>query len=451
MQLIDALRIQPGFSIAFVGAGGKTSAIQRLVHELLPDLPVLVTTTTKIARQQSDLAAAHLISSDILDEDDLIAKLQAKGSLLVTGPAAQDDPKWLGLADAQLAPLRNAGKRSGAVLLIEADGARRRALKAPAAHEPVVPGFVDLVVPVAGVDAVEARISEERVHRPELLAAGLGLKEGTRLSAQHVAEALTSPEIGLKGIPSSVEVRLLINKIAAEDDLDVGRSIAAKALDSDRLHSVLLGSVKQDPPVLETHGRVGAVVLAAGASKRLQRPKQLVRWRGQPLVWHAIQVARSGGLSPIAVVLGAEGDEVRRALASEDVIFIENPDWHAGQGTSVRAGLAAVERSAEGVIFLLSDMPLVGSDLVRTLVERHRSTLAPIIAPRIAGRFANPVLFDRSTFPELLRLQGEAGGRALFDRYPMEALEWKEDVFLDVDTPEDLERLQGLESNSNNP
>ncbi|HEY71098.1 MAG TPA: putative selenium-dependent hydroxylase accessory protein YqeC [Anaerolineae bacterium] len=450
MRLVDALRIQPGMSVAFVGAGGKSSAIRRLVDELTPNIPVIVTTTTKIARQQSDLADSHSISSGFPDPDDLAAQLQTKGSLLVTGPAAQDEPKWLGLENVQLAPLRNMGKRLGAVLLIEADGARRRSLKAPTAHEPVIPGFVDLVVPVAGVDAVGARLSEARVHRPERLAIGLGLKEGAMLSARHVAEALTSPEMGLKGIPSNAEVRLLINKISVDDDLEVGRSIATKALITDRVQSVLLGSVQQVPPVLETHGRVGGVVLAAGGSMRLQRMKQLVSWRGRPLVWHAVQAARSGGLSPIVVVLGAERDKIRESLTGEEVIFVENPDWEQGQSTSVKAGLSAIVESAEGVVFLLADMPMVGADLVRALVERHRSTLAPVIAPQFAGRRANPVLFDRALFPELLQLEGDTGGRALFERYPVESIAWSEDVFLDVDTTQDLDRLQGLKSNCSN-
>ena len=133
------------------------------------------------------------------------------------------------------------------------------------------------------------------------------------------------------------------------------------------------------------------------------------------------------------------------ALAGEDVIFIENPDWERGQSTSVKAGCSAIGGSVEGMVFLLSDMPLVGPDLVEALVSKHRRTLAPIIAPQFAGRRANPVLFDRALFSDLLSLEGDAGGRALFERYPVESIAWSEDVFLDVDTPEDLRRLDGLE------
>jgi len=83
------------------------------------------------------------------------------------------------------------------------------------------------------------------------------------------------------------------------------------------------------------------------------------------------------------------------------VRVVKNPDWDAGMSTSVRAGLAAVEGEAEGVVFLLADMPLVDGALVRALVETHRRSLAPIVAPRAGGRWGNPALFDRATFPSL--------------------------------------------------
>ncbi len=444
MRLADALRIRPGMAVAFVGAGGKSSAMRRLVQELSPEIPLIVTTTTKLGSEQNDLAASHAIITQAADLVGLGVRLKERRSLLVTGPLGSGEPKWLGLDDEQLLQVRHTVEEAAAVLLIEADGARRRALKAPATHEPVIPEFVNLVVPVAGIDAVGASLSDDAVHRPELLAQLLGLKMETEITAQHVADALCSAEGGFKGKPAGSEVRLLINKVESMEQIEVGRAIAGRALQSEGVRAVLLAAVAEKDPVREVHGRVAGVVLAAGASTRLERPKQLVRWRGRPLVWHALQAARSGGLAPIVIVLGAEGGEVRQALAGEDVIFIDNPDWAQGQSTSVRAGLSAVADQVESAVFLLSDMPLVGPGLVRALAARHRETLAPIIVPQV-GRRANPVLFDRAAFSALLGLQGDVGGRALFDLFEVEPLDWPEDVFLDVDTPEDLRRLDELE------
>lgn len=446
MRLADALRLRPNMAVAFVGAGGKSGAMRRLVLELTPGIPLILTTTTKLGLEQIDLAPAHMIIKQAADLEDLGTRLDEKGAVLATGPLGTGEPKWLGLAEEHLAQLRGIAERRGAVLAIEADGARRRSLKAPAAHEPAIPDFVDLVVPVAGVDAVGATLSEEVAHRPELLARILGLAGlDADISAQNVADALCSRDGGLKNIPVGAEARLLINKVESAEQLETGAAIAARALQSEGVHAVVLAAVANEDSVREVHGRVAGVVLAAGASSRLKRSKQLVRWRGKPLVWHALQAARSGGLHPIVVVLGADGKNVKRELDAEDVTFVDNPHWQQGQSTSVRAGLSAVADQAEGVVFLLADMPLVGPDLVRALVARHRRALAPIIVPQLGKRHANPVLFDRLVFPMLQELQGDTGGRGLFDHLPVEHLEWRHDIFLDVDTEEDLRHLEALE------
>jgi molybdenum cofactor cytidylyltransferase len=445
MRLADALRIHPGMAVALVGAGGKSSAMRRVATEIVPEIPLIITTTTKLGFEQNDLAASHIVAETMGDLSLLPARLREWRSVLVTGPLGTGEPKWLGLDDVQLELVHQISVDAGAVLLVEADGARRRTLKAPAAHEPVIPGFADLVVPVAGIDAVGKPLSEEYVHRPELVSRILKVEQGIELSAEHVADVMTSPMGGLKSVAAGSEARLLINKIEDADQIGIGRSIADRALHEVKVRAVALGAVSGEEPVLEVHGRVAAVVLAGGGSTRLDRPKQLVRWRGKPLVWHAVRAARLGGLTPIVVVLGAGGDDVKEALGDEDVICIDNPSWSDGQSTSVRSGLEVVAAQAEGAVFLLSDMPLIGPELVKALVERHRGTLAPIVAPQIDGRRVNPVLFDRALFSDLINLQGDVGGRALFDRFSIETMDWSEDVFLDVDTAEDLRRLRALE------
>jgi molybdenum cofactor cytidylyltransferase len=187
---------------------------------------------------------------------------------------------------------------------------------------------------------------------------------------------------------------------------------------------------------------VAGVVLAAGGSSRLGRPKQLIDWRGRALVWHAARTALDAGLLPVVVVTGAEATAVGNALSGQAVEIVYNPRWVGGQSTSVRAGVEAVIGRAEAICFLLADMPRVPPDLIRREVETHRRTLSPIVAPWAGGRWANPALFDRAVFQDLLMLRGDRGGRALFERYPVLRVEWDESILLDVDTPEDLERLE---------
>lgn len=94
---------------------------------------------------------------------------------------------------------------------------------------------------------------------------------------------------------------------------------------------------------------------------------------------------------------------------------------------------------------LLADMPFVDAAVVRAVVQRYRETYAPLVAPYTMGRRANPVLFDRETFDDLRQLDGDQGGRALFERYPHEQVEWDYSITFDLDTPEDLERLREME------
>ena len=154
MRLSDALRIETGQSIAFTGAGGKTSAIRTLVKELQPKNPVVSTTTTKLGLAQTDLADVHMIlkSPDLMDG---VGSLLRPGiSVLVTNDQLPDERKWSGLSLMELERLREICREKGAILLIEADGARRKSFKAPAEHEPVVPEWVDLVVSIAGLDVI---------------------------------------------------------------------------------------------------------------------------------------------------------------------------------------------------------------------------------------------------------------------------------------------------------
>ncbi len=445
MRLSAALRVAPGRALAFVGAGGKSTAIERLVAEVAEVHPVVVTCTTRLAQEQSRIAEIHLTGGDVASLEALPTVLEKHRSVLITRDLTPAEPKWLGLDPGAMEILRRQVGECGAVLLIEADGARGRSWKAPAVHEPVIPALVDTVVPVVGLDILGKPFTPRTVHRFRQIASLLGIQPGAIVQPEHIVKLMLAEDGGLKGIPPHAEVRVLLNKAGAEPVFEAGQAMAELLLRDSRVRAVALGAVANDPPVRRLFSRVAGVVLAAGGSARLGRSKQLIEWRGKPLVAYAVQAAVEGGLSPVIVVVGADAEAVEAALGSEPVVAVRNAAWASGQSSSVRVGLAAAARDVEAVIFLLSDMPFVGAAVVQTLVKEHQRNLAPIVAPLAGGRWGNPVLFDRVTFSALDSLVGDQGGKALFGRFQIGSLPWDQSVLFDVDSVEDLRSLRERE------
>ncbi|HEU5102523.1 MAG TPA: nucleotidyltransferase family protein [Roseiflexaceae bacterium] len=191
--------------------------------------------------------------------------------------------------------------------------------------------------------------------------------------------------------------------------------------------------------------RVAGLILAAGASSRMGRPKQLLDWQGRPLVRAAAETALAARLEPLVVVVGGARAEVEAALAELPLRIVFNPEYAAGQSTSLRAGIAALDAHAEAVVVLLGDQPFVTTAIVERLVAEWLSTKAPIVAPIYAGQRGNPVLFARAVFPELLDIRGDQGARSVLAADPSRIHPVAFDdprPLTDIDTLEDYERLR---------
>ncbi len=192
---------------------------------------------------------------------------------------------------------------------------------------------------------------------------------------------------------------------------------------------------------------ISGVVLAAGQSRRFSasHPKQLALFHGVPLVRWVVEAALSSRLTEVIVVVGHAADAVMAALGDLEVRTVINPDFAAGQSTSVRKGLTRVSPSARGAMFLPCDQPLLSAALIDQLIEVHAQHDAPIVSPSFAGRHRAPVLWDRRCFSELEGLRGDTGGRSLLRRYQPERVIVPLDdeaPLLDVDTVDDLGRLR---------
>lgn len=190
--------------------------------------------------------------------------------------------------------------------------------------------------------------------------------------------------------------------------------------------------------------RVACALLAAGGSRRLGHPKQLVLHRGKPLVRLAAECARGSLSDACAVVLGAAADDVRHALSGLPGELLYNPDWQQGMASSVRLAEAwASERGSSALLLALCDQPgLTAAHLNHLILEYERSGL--VVASRYARKNAVPALFPRAYFDALRTLRGDSGASRLLNGPLADgvlAIPWPEGEF-DIDTAENERRLQ---------
>ena len=206
--IVAALQLPPHPCIAFVGAGGKTTAIFEMARAMAP---AVVTTTTHLGESQSALADCHIVWTAGTPCAGLGLSACA-GVTLVTGGLDVQAGRLTGLPAPQWSALRRWCTLHERALLVEADGSRQRPLKAPAAHEPAIPAGVDAVVVVAGLLGCGLPLDDEHAHRPALFSAISGCPLGDPVSPEAVAAALAHPEGGLKNIPPGVKRAVLLNQ-----------------------------------------------------------------------------------------------------------------------------------------------------------------------------------------------------------------------------------------------
>jgi molybdenum cofactor cytidylyltransferase len=179
--------------------------------------------------------------------------------------------------------------------------------------------------------------------------------------------------------------------------------------------------------------------MAAGASSRLGRPKQLVELGGVTLIRRAVSVALAAEPREVIVALGAYAAEVKAAMGDLPAKVVFNERWQEGMGSSIRAGVEAVDPSSEAVVLMLCDQLHVDVDLLRTLVEKI-SDEVETAASEYDGQAGVPCAFRRSVIPELLKLEGDLGARNIIrDPQRHVVLVPFESAGVDIDTQEDVE------------
>lgn len=187
------------------------------------------------------------------------------------------------------------------------------------------------------------------------------------------------------------------------------------------------------------------IILAAGSSSRLGRPKQTLHYKDQSLLKHTIKAAVDSAIGPVIVVIGANEQEISAHVENESVTIVSNKNFTEGIASSIKAGVTHVldhYKNIENIILMVCDQPYVEGNLLKHLVETKHTANKPIAACSYMDTIGVPALFDKRYFPELLSLQGEEGGKKILFKHkdsiasiPFPAGD------IDIDTPADYEAL----------
>ncbi len=263
----EAFGIRRGEVIGLVGGGGKTSLMFVLARELAAkDVLVVTTTTTRMFEPlSSQTDALHLASSEeemvrwLIRETAGCRHVTVAREKLASGKLTGISPEWVD---------RMAALRQVSCVIVEADGAAHKSLKAPNATEPVIPASTSLVIPVVGIDALSCRLTAEDVFRPEIVSALLGIPLGEVISAESIATLVTSERGLARRSPARARIVPFINKVDLDDGLSKARQLAALILAKrhPRISLVVLGQAAAPEPALAVIVRRRATDARAAAN-----------------------------------------------------------------------------------------------------------------------------------------------------------------------------------------
>jgi len=431
--LVNALGLErSGQLVAIVGGGGKSSLMFSLAQALSGR--VITTTTTRIFAVQMNRApvVCNYPSQDMASC--LEAGLEQFGHCLLVGAIQGDKATGIPVD----LPGRLLAQGGVEYVLVEADGSRMKPVKAPAEDEPVIPPDANLVIPVAGIEAVGGRLGDI-AHRPERVAqlTGLGLNEPLTVTA--LATLLSHPDAGLKNVPAGARVIPLINKVESAAQLSAARQVARQVLAQEQVDRVIIAAIHGRQPLREAHRRVTAVVLAAGESDRMGQTKQLLPWGDTTILGQVLANIQASAVNEIVVVSGHDQQAVAQIAAEVGTSTVYNPDYQAGEMlSSLQVAVGQLPPNREAVLVMLADQPLVGPEIIDRLLEEYWRGGGELIAPTFQGRRGNPVLIGRPYFNELLALSSGEAPRTLIKSHAQDL------KVVPVDTPGILQDMDTL-------
>ncbi len=290
--------------VAWVGSGGKSTLIFSILNELYRKS--IITTSTHLTVAQAEYVNQHIV----IDNPDKLSQSLVKGKFGITLISSGIDPlepnKLAGFTPEDLKPISSFCFSNALPLFIEADGSRNKPIKSPADHEPQIPSFVSKVCVVVGLSGLGKPISEEFIHRPQLFANVINKKMGEEITADDLFRYLSSPDGGLKGIPSQAVRILFLNQADLIVNKQVIYDLALRC--KPFFDRVLVTSCDTKIQKISIHahfGNIACAILAAGEAKRFNMPKQMAIWQGKTFIRTIAEKMRTIPLDQLMVITGA--------------------------------------------------------------------------------------------------------------------------------------------------
>ncbi|MGB7340900.1 MAG: selenium cofactor biosynthesis protein YqeC [Phototrophicaceae bacterium] len=438
MKLHQAFEIVRGDVVAFIGAGGKTSALIGLGYELLDQQWRILATTTDVIDEEQLQLIPHAMPYDANPEN-ISQALNEHGFVFVYdriyngkvyGPAIEWTQQVLDTIDSD-------------ILLIEADSSDGRPFKAPYPNEPMIPNEASIVVPIASLSALDQPLDETHIYNPQAMIEKYGFYEGGNVRSAWIAQVLRDDEFGLKGIPEKSRVVVFVNQTPEVGYLrGRARLIAKLVLQSPRVNGVALGSVRATNPVYELQRSVGAIVLAAGQASRMGEPKVLLPWTKQhTIIEHIIHQLNRARIDHINVITGWYADDVKKMAKRMGAKPVHNRAYKTGEMvSSLKAGLRAFPDHVSAALIVLGDQPRIQPKVIYEILKAYAEGQGELIAPSYQMRRGHPILIGRKYWSELLALRNYQSPREVINAHADEMTYVNvttDSVLRDVDTPED--------------
>ncbi|OCX53712.1 MobA-like protein [Mucilaginibacter sp. PPCGB 2223] len=188
----------------------------------------------------------------------------------------------------------------------------------------------------------------------------------------------------------------------------------------------------------------GIIILAAGRSARMGRPKQQLPYQGSNLLQHSINVALQSPYRPVIVVLGAFADDIIATIPPKPIDVVINTQWEEGMASSIRAGIDFLlkDSGVDSAMFMLCDQPHISSKLLTDIAQKKKQSGKGIVACSYNNTTGVPVLFDQQYFPELLLLTGQEGAKKILVAHPNDLTTVSFPLgAVDIDTMDDYEKI----------